>query len=192
MVSAPGIVGLSGRIDLVSSSVGISTLTDDETLAHLHKWIQVRTEADAQILRGLEHFYQLREHIEYGKYAHDEIAAELSSTTRTAANQLDTAVGLVRRLPDTVDALESGQLDMAKARAILRWTDPLRSSRPATSPPRCRTSQSDAQSPLCGHRASWPTQPADASKSNLSQSPSPLRIRSSVMTRRHSRNHRVW
>src|SRR5256885_4112097 len=125
MVSAPEIVRLSGRIDLVNSSVGIPTLTDDETLAQLHKWIHVRAEADAQILRGLEHFYRLREHIEYGKYAHDELAAELSWTTRTAANQLDTAVGLVRRLPDTVDALESGQLDMAKARAILQWTGPL-------------------------------------------------------------------
>jgi hypothetical protein len=100
-------------------------MTDDETVAHLREWIRVRSEADAQILRGLEHFFRLREHIEDGKYAHDEIAAELSWTTRTAANQMDAAVNLVERLPDTVDALESGQLDMAKARAILRWTGPL-------------------------------------------------------------------
>jgi hypothetical protein len=31
----------------------------------------------------------------------------------------------VERLPATVDAVESGQLDMTKARAILDWTDPL-------------------------------------------------------------------
>ena len=68
-------------MELVNSSVGISALTDDETLAHLREWIQVKAEADAQILRGLEHFYRLREHIEYGKYAHDEIAAELSCTS---------------------------------------------------------------------------------------------------------------
>jgi hypothetical protein len=100
-------------------------MTDDETLAHLREWIQVRSEADAQILRGLEHFYRLREHIEHGKYAHDEIAAELSWSTRTTAIQMHTAVDLVERLPDTVDALEAGQLDMAKARAILQWTQPL-------------------------------------------------------------------
>jgi hypothetical protein len=100
-------------------------MTDDETLAHLHKWIRIRAEADARILRGLEHFYRLREHIEQGKYAHDEIAAELSWSTRNSANQMDVAVRMVRQLPDTVDTLESGQLDMAKARAILQWTDPL-------------------------------------------------------------------
>jgi hypothetical protein len=100
-------------------------MTDDETLAHLREWIRVRSEADAQIVRGLEHFFRLREHIEHGKYAHDEIAAELSWSTLAAGNQMGTAVGLVRRLPDTVDALESGQLDLAKARAILQWTDPL-------------------------------------------------------------------
>jgi hypothetical protein len=114
-------------------------MTDDETLAHLHKWIRIRAEADARILRGLEHFYRLREHIEQGKYAHDEIAAELSWSTRNSANQMDVAVRMVRQLPDTVDTLESGQLDMAKARAILRGPTHCRSNRPARSPPRCRT-----------------------------------------------------
>src|SRR5215831_9918043 len=109
----------------MNSTVGIPALTDDETSAHLHKWIRIRAEAEAQIMRGLEHFYRLRGHIEHGKYAHDELAAELSWSTRTAANHLDTAVGLVRRLPATVDALESGQLDLPKARAILEWTNPL-------------------------------------------------------------------
>src|SRR5256885_6143330 len=124
MVSAPEIVRLSGRIDLVNSSVGIPTLTDDETLAQLHKWIHVKVEADAQILRGLEHFYRLREHIEYGKYAHDEIAAELSWTTRTAANQLDTAVGLVRRLAGTGGGLQAGGPGVGEERAIFPWGHP--------------------------------------------------------------------
>jgi hypothetical protein len=94
-------------------------------VAHLHKWVRLRAEAEAQIVRGLEHFFRLREHIEDGKYAHDELAAELSWSTLTAAKHMNAAVKLVERLPDTVDALESGQLDMAKARSILKWTEPL-------------------------------------------------------------------
>src|SRR5262249_32038382 len=109
----------------MGSTVGVSALTDEETVGFLREWIRIRAEADAQILRGLEHFYALREHIEDGKYASDEIAAEVSWSTRTAANRMDTAVSLVRRLPDTVDALESGALDLPKARAILEWTNPL-------------------------------------------------------------------
>jgi hypothetical protein len=109
----------------MNDTAGISALTDEETVDFMRGWIQVKAEAEAQIIRGLEHFYRLREHIENGKYAHDEIAAELSWTTRAAANQMHTAVALVKRLPDIVDALESGQLDLPKARAILDWTNPL-------------------------------------------------------------------
>src|SRR5690349_9434671 len=76
-------------------------------------------------MRALAHFYGLREHIEDGKYASDEVAVELSWSARFAAHQVDMAVGLVRRLPETVDALESGRLDLPKARAILEWTSPL-------------------------------------------------------------------
>src|ERR1700751_1442621 len=108
----------AGRIEPMNGSLGISTMNDEETLNHLHKWLRIRNEAEAQIVRGLEHFFRLREHIEDGKYAHDEIAAELSWSTLTAARHVHTAVRLVERLPGVVDALEVGQVDMPKARAI--------------------------------------------------------------------------
>src|SRR5882672_12884646 len=113
--------GWAGRIESMNTAVGISDLTADETIDYMRQLQHERSVLDARMVRAMAHFFGLREHIENGKYASDEIAAELSWSTRTAADAMGTAVRLVERLPDTVTALESGGLDMAKARAILEW-----------------------------------------------------------------------
>src|SRR5689334_22176685 len=102
----------------MNTTAGIPVLTDEETLEDIQQLLRERASLDARILRRLAHFFTLREHTADGKYASDEIAAAVSWSTLTAANQVDTAVRLVRRLPGTVDALESGRLDLPKARAI--------------------------------------------------------------------------
>ena len=109
----------------MSDSLGISEMTDVEVLTHLQTLQRQRSEIEARMTRAMAHFHQLRRNIEGGKYASEEIAAALSWSPLTAAKTLRTAVRLVQRLPKTVAAVESGQLDMAKARAILDWTETL-------------------------------------------------------------------
>src|SRR6266487_1275712 len=104
---------------------GISRMTDTEVLRYLQDLQRQRSILDAKMARAMAHFHGLRQEFENGKYAGDEIAGALSWSPLTAGNHLGVAVALVDRLPDTVAALETGRLDMTKARAILDWTDPL-------------------------------------------------------------------
>ncbi|HEV7203249.1 MAG TPA: DUF222 domain-containing protein [Jatrophihabitans sp.] len=52
------------------------------------------------------------------QYVIDEIACALHQASRTMSNRLITAVDLVGRFPDTVAALERGELTLAHARAL--------------------------------------------------------------------------
>ena len=105
--------------------LGISKLTDEETLAYLQQLQRERSRLEARMTRTMAHFHELRRPIANAKYAADEIAAALSWSTYTTSGVLGTAVALMERLPDTVTAVEQGQLDMTKARAILEWTETL-------------------------------------------------------------------
>jgi hypothetical protein len=49
----------------------------------------------------------------------DELACELTLTTRTAENLVFQAVGMALEAPDTLDALARGDIDLPKAQAIL-------------------------------------------------------------------------
>jgi uncharacterized protein DUF222 len=109
----------------MSDTWGISAMTDVEVLDHLQQLQRERSCLDGQMVRAMAHLHALRQNIASGKYASDEVAAALSWSPRTASMMVDTAVELVGRLPDTVAAVESGRLDMPKARAILDWTEPL-------------------------------------------------------------------
>src|SRR5437588_6254344 len=104
---------------------GISRMTDTEVLRYMQAIQRQRSILDAKMTRAMAHFYGLRQEFENGKYAGDEIAGALTWSPLTAGNHPGIAVSLMERLPDTVAAIESGQLDMTKARAILDWTDPL-------------------------------------------------------------------
>src|SRR5947209_7683386 len=104
---------------------GISNMTDDQVLQYLQEIQREQSILDAKRARAMAHLHALRQGIEGGKYAADEIAAVLSWSPFTAGTHLDTAVKLAERLPDTLAALETGQLDLVKARAIIDWTEPL-------------------------------------------------------------------
>src|SRR6266545_7054839 len=103
----------------MSDTRGISQMTDVEVLDYLQTLQRLRSVVDARMLRAMAHFRDLRQDIANAKYAADEIAAALSWSPITTANLLGTAIKMVERLPDTVDAVESGQLDLPKARAML-------------------------------------------------------------------------
>lgn len=107
------------------SDTRISAMTDVEVLDYLQRLRQERSALEARMVRAMAHFNSLRHDIANAKYAANEVAAALSWSPRTAASVVNTAVQLVERLPETVDAVEAGQLDMPKARAILEWTEPL-------------------------------------------------------------------
>src|SRR2546430_6205332 len=123
--SPPELPVRAGRIEPMSDTLGISAMTDDETLNYIEQLERERSVLDARMSRAMAHFHQLRQPIGNGKYAAEEIAALLSWSPRIASSIMDRAVRLTDRLPDTITALESGQLDMTKATAILAWTDPL-------------------------------------------------------------------
>ena len=100
-------------------------MSDVEVLDYLQQLARQRSLIEARMARAMAHFHHLRQDFEGGKYASEEIAAALSWSPMTAANTMGTAIRLVERLPKTVAAVESGMLDMPKARAILDWTETL-------------------------------------------------------------------
>src|SRR5256886_4246662 len=123
--SPPELPVRAGRIEPMSDTLGISAMTDDETLNYIEQLERERSVLDARMSRAMAHFHQLRRPIEGGRYGAEEVAALLSWSPRIGSSVMDRAVRLADRLPDTVVAMESGRLDMTKAAAILGWTDPL-------------------------------------------------------------------
>jgi uncharacterized protein DUF222 len=59
------------------------------------------------------------------QYVGDEIAAEPTWTPTYASNRLHTALQLTERLPNTLDALTRGDIDLFKATTIVDHTDVL-------------------------------------------------------------------
>jgi len=100
-------------------------MTDDEVIALLQHLQRERSILDGHMIRAMDRLHSLRQDYAHGKYASDEVAAALSWAPRTASGIVGEAVQLMERLPDTVAELETGHLDMPKARAILDWTTTL-------------------------------------------------------------------
>ncbi|TWP50891.1 DUF222 domain-containing protein [Lentzea tibetensis] len=76
----------------------------------------------ARMVRALAEFAQSRRRDEF---AADEVAAWMKWTSGWAASQLALAEDLVTRLPETVDALQRGEIDLYKARTLNDLTKPL-------------------------------------------------------------------
>jgi hypothetical protein len=62
---------------------------------------------------------------DYSRYAADEVAAVLALSPGSATNQVDLAVTWARRLPATLAALERGEIDFNRARAMAKVTEVL-------------------------------------------------------------------
>jgi hypothetical protein len=100
----------------------IDELADIELIELLQHTERLRAQADALQVRVMARLSHLRSD---GRYVGDEVAAALDWASPTASNKVQTAVNLVERLPETVAALERGEVDFPKATAILEWTEPL-------------------------------------------------------------------
>jgi hypothetical protein len=85
--------------------------------------------AQAVQMRALARFARLRpsgdpENV-MSEFAADEVAPALHLSRNSAAVRLDTATALTTRLPAALAALERGEIDMIKARAMVEATGPL-------------------------------------------------------------------
>ena len=85
--------------------------------------------AQAVQMRALARFARLRPSGDPGnvmsEFAADEVAPALRLSRSSAAVRLDLATSLTTRLPGTLAALERGEIDLSKARAVVEATDPL-------------------------------------------------------------------
>lgn len=95
----------------------VADLLDD--LVHHQKQVSYH---HAQSLRALADYAIA---CEGDEFADAEIAALMHWTPRFAAEQLYTALELVSKLPNTVDALEKGDIDLYKAKILHDKTMPL-------------------------------------------------------------------
>lgn len=87
-------------------------------------WYRRQSRDAAQLLRVLARFGELRAG-EGLEFAGDEVAAALRLSVKAATALLDLAMALTRRLPATLAALEAGEIDITKARALAEIVRPL-------------------------------------------------------------------
>lgn len=103
--------------------VPVEAMSPAELLAEMRAVALERARLDAHEVRLLARFSALRtDPNSSADYAADEVAAELHLTPLAAARRVGTAVAMVEQLPDTVHALERGELDLQKATAIVEHT----------------------------------------------------------------------
>ena len=101
----------------------LETMSPAELLAELRAVAAERARLDAYEVRLLARFSALRTDPTTNiDYAADEVAAELHLTPLAAARRMGVAVALAEQLPDTVSALERGELDLQKASTIAEHT----------------------------------------------------------------------
>lgn len=118
-----GLLGRSIESVIETGRASVEALSPDELLAELRVVAAERARLDAYEVRLLARFSALRTDPNSSvDYAADEVAAELKLTPLAAARRVDAAVAMVERLPETVRALERGELDLQKANAIVEHT----------------------------------------------------------------------
>lgn len=118
------IVGVARKIrGMGTTNLAVEEMTADEVLEYLKSLERVKASADAGEARAMARLFALRP--DTAPYVGDEIAAELTWTPRYASNRLGTALELVNRLPNTLDALGRGEIDQAKAATIAHHTEVL-------------------------------------------------------------------
>lgn len=101
----------------------MEAMSPTELLAELRAVAVARARLDAHEVRLLARFSALRTDPKSGvDYASDEVAAALTLTPLAAARKVGNAVAMTEWLPDTLRALDSGELDMQKAAAIVEHT----------------------------------------------------------------------
>lgn len=106
-----------------------SKLELDEALTEAQAAERAIAAAQARLLRALARIAELSPDpngtAPFGEFTSCHIAPALNWTDSTATNQLRLAVQLTRRLPGTFAALERGDIDIRRARALAEVTEPL-------------------------------------------------------------------
>src|SRR5439155_12967474 len=107
------------RIGEMSVDQALNVVRDTDTeIAKLH----------ARQMRALARIAELRADPKTGKaeFVGAEVAMEMLWSRHAAERKVDIATDLIQRLPGTVAALGEGQIDLAKATAVLDLTAPLK------------------------------------------------------------------
>jgi hypothetical protein len=109
--------------------VSDNSLEFDEALTEAQAAERALAAAEARLLRALARIAELsldRNGIApFDEFTSCHIAPALNWTDKTATNLLHLAVQLTRRLPGTFAALERGDIDIRRARALAEVTEPL-------------------------------------------------------------------
>jgi hypothetical protein len=115
----------SGLLTDLLGSLDIDKLDADDALEAAAAWERLIAHAQAQQFRTLARFAGLRAGTELEEFATDELAPVLHLSRGAASARLDLATQLATRLPDTLSALQSGTIDLPRARAISDATEVL-------------------------------------------------------------------
>jgi len=102
----------------------VAELGDDAALRALAELERLKARVDAQQLRVLARFAELRPGRDR-EFAGDEVAVELRLTCAAAGHRMDLAETLTARLPATFAALQRGEIDLGRARVLAELTRPL-------------------------------------------------------------------
>jgi hypothetical protein len=106
-----------------------SGLGEDACLVQMAVLEKLVASAQAAQMRRCARFVELRpgqkDHHPYDEFAADELACALHITDNAAQARLDLALTLTRRLPQTLQALERGDIDLYKTRTLAEVTAPL-------------------------------------------------------------------
>ncbi|CAM3486817.1 HNH endonuclease signature motif containing protein [Kibdelosporangium persicum] len=101
----------------------------ESALDHIRELYQARSRAEAQYIRGLAGYAAGhppdRDGISVGDGVAEEVALELHLSPATTAKHLAEAQDMVSRLPMTVNALEAGEIDYMRAKAVRDYTKDL-------------------------------------------------------------------
>ena len=115
----------SGLLTDLLSGLDVGRLDADDALETAAAWERLVAHAQAQQFRALARFASLQEGPDSDEFTADEVAPVLHLSRGTAGARLDLATRLSTQLPDTLAELQSGTIDLPKARAISEATEVL-------------------------------------------------------------------
>lgn len=106
--------------------IPLTDMNADEVLTYIAFHHLMRARSDAKLIRGFARFAELRQPrrsgTDVGDGAAEEVAMELSISTTRAAIRLAQSKAIAHRLPATVDALEAGDIDYPRTKAMHDYT----------------------------------------------------------------------
>ena len=115
----------SGLLTDLLAGVDVDGLDADDALETAAAWDHLIAHAQAQQFRALARFAGLRAGTDLDEFGTDEVAPVLHLSRGAADARLHLATRLSTQLPETLAALQSGKIDLPKARAISEATEVL-------------------------------------------------------------------